>query len=310
MSGTRERSTRSKDRQEDQAPKSLNVSGSDWSEDHLVAFNIVNLRRDNLLIFLKEKGVPPYTPRLNSDVSQLLSDTIGANAQYGHLPHADLFEKAKNLQLGPFLAFLAMVTQAWRGTEEAGSRKSPRLAAKKTSASQGAETKALLEVVDEAFTTPQKSSPSISPATLEQTPKHVAAREQKAEIVTNTMAVLFLQAILESSRKSLTSSAHNYLEWHFIPTWLRVSSSKAKGQTVNDGSLFRKHLQKRGDGHEWIRADNLLYASIEVGGRFAPPREESSLQGLTSCRQSLNMVYGKTICTNRHQKFKPRKLPK
>jgi len=269
MSGT------SKDRQKDQAPKSLNVSGSDWSGDHLLALNIVNLREDNLFAFLEQKGVPPFTLRLNGEVSKLLQDTIGETAQYSNLSHADLFEKANTpkLQLGPFLAFLAMVTQAWKKTEEVGGRKSPRIAGKKSSASQDVTTNALLQVVDEAFTTPKKNSPTISPVTLEQTPKHVAAREQKAEIVTNTMAVLFLQAVLESSRKSLTSSKDNYLEWHFIPTWLRVSSSKANCQSINDGSLFRKHLQKKGDGQEWINADNLLYASIEVGERFAHPQK-------------------------------------
>jgi hypothetical protein len=291
MSGTREQSRGSKAR----AEKGLNVSGSDWGKDHLKAFNITCSKGDQLTTFLKAQGVDPLKLRLKKNLSKLLHTSIGANAQYSNKPHVTLFEEAEeaNAQLGPFLAFLAVVGQAWKETEEVVGRKSARIAAKKSSAAHVFGTSLdQLDLGNDDFATPQKNKSSRSPSALKQTPQHVAARQQKAEIVTNTMAVLFLQAILESSRSLLAPPKNNYLEWHFIPTLLHVTSSKANCQSINDGSLFRKHFQQRGDGKEWLNADQLLYASIEVGERFASPKPEIRLHVLTGYRQRPGTVYG------------------
>ena len=265
------------------AAKGLNVSGSDWNADHLGAFHIVCQEDPKLLEFLAEQGFSEKR-RLKKEMSELFDTSIGLNTQYSRMQHADLFRMAQgsDVQLGPFLVSIAVVTQAWKRTEEIGGRTSARIATSKPShipvATKYIEVtkKAVLtDLTENPCATPPKKSLPISPIILEQTPQHVAARQEKAEIVNNTMAVLFFQAILESCRDSIPSPEGNYLEWHFIPTWLQVVSSKATCQCINDGSLFRKHWQNKGGDKEWINAGNLVYVSIEVRKRLAsssPPQ--------------------------------------
>ena len=275
----------SKLRNRSKAARGLNVSGSDWNADHLEAFAITHTQDERLLHFLAEKGFPEKE-RLKKDVTELMQASIGTNAKYSNKRHADLFQMAheKNVQFGPFLAFIAVVSQAWKETEEVGSRTSARILASKTSEAQAAQRDILAHMVENAYATPQKQSKPISPIAPENTPQHVAARQEKAEIVSNTMAVLFLQAILESSRDLISSPEGNYLEWHFIPKWLHVASSRATCQCINDGSLFRKHWQKKGSDREWINVDNLLYASIKVRAGLFPltPLPPPSLFSITT----------------------------
>jgi hypothetical protein len=194
-----------------------------------------------------------------------------------------------------------MVAQAWTDTVEVERRSSRRIATSKPSYAQAvgspyaqpARSRYLEDVRESRVKTPENQMRPISQIHLQQTPQHVAAREEKAEIVKNTMAILFLQAILESSRTSISSSEGSYMEWHFIPTKLHVATSKAACACINDGSLFRKQYQKRSDDKEWVNADDLLYTSIEVRGSFLPHQNHKNpLQSLIASRQRPNTAFG------------------
>lgn len=262
---TPEKPTESRSRSK--AAKNLNVSGSDWTEEHLKAFTITFKSKSNLWLFLQKRGIS-LEKRLRDNVQQLLKSSIGQGAQYSSMPHARLFQQAQgvNVQFGPFLAFIAMVSQAWRETGEIGGRKSARTANFGLSDAYITPKAYLTDTDETLYETPIRQKLPLSPEDFEPTPQHVAVRQEKPEIVSNTMAVLFLQAVLESCRDSSSSpeSEPCYLEWHFIPRSLSVASLRASCRSINDGSLFRKHWQPNGDDEEWVNADNLVYTSLEV----------------------------------------------
>ena len=262
-----------KSRSSSKAEKGLNVSGSDWSDKHLKAFAIT-LKTDRELDDLLGKNESSRRINMEEGVGKLLNAAIGENAQYGNKSHAELFQMAEdaNVQLGPFLAFLAVVTEAPKATGEFQLRRSSRIAEKESSKhsdAQAVQHTLLKDINEDPYATPKKQIQSII-ETPDQTPQSVAKEQEKAEIVSNTMVVLFLQVILESFRDSISASKNNHLEWHFIPTSLSVATSEAICKCINDGSLFRKHSQRKGTDVQWVNADCLLYASIEVCGKLVP----------------------------------------
>jgi hypothetical protein len=118
----------------------------------------------------------------------------------------------------------------------------------------------------ERFKTPTRF-PNIPTTVSEQTPQQKAQEIKKPEIVANVMIILFLQAVLESSRQNLKllrskdlGSHGCHLEWFLLPTTLHINTATIKCDAINDGSLFCK--SRRGSG--WTNMSDLVYCSVEV----------------------------------------------
>ena len=94
---------------------------------------------------------------------------------------------------------------------------------------------------------------------------HTDSPGKRPQVPTNVMVVMFLQAILETSRAAISGPANAYLEWTFISQDLEINSRLAKCKDQNDGSLHEKRSKRTAAFNlTWENVNPLEYVSIGV----------------------------------------------
>jgi hypothetical protein len=268
--------------QEPVAENPLSVPGKQWTEEHLAAFLIHVQSKANIFDFFTRKGVSNHE-RVSEIITQSLKlclkdtskeDTTALRSK----KHATIFMEAGGTPLGPFVAFLALTVQSTSKDERKKDEK--KKDEKNTEDPEQAKEDEVSEPAspaDEADSWDDfdlDNDLEAAPSYFEPPkPKPVAPKSghdgnvvsKQLEVATNIMVVMFLQAVLETSRAAILEPAKAYLEWTFIPQALKISSLHANCEDENYGSLHEKRgKQTAGDRLKWEDVNPLEYVSIGV----------------------------------------------
>ena len=265
----------------------LAVPGKHWTEAHMSAFRIHVRSKANIFDFLGRKGIP-NRERVAEVVAESLKLCLKDSTALRGKTHATVFLEAGGTPLGPFLAFLALTVQSTmnssKGEKNAKDDKNDEKNAEDGDGASGDEEKSSEDegsqpasAIDEAdpwddfdleddleappsYFEPRKPGPVAPKASND-----CGAHCKRPEVATNIMVVMFLQAILESSRAAISGPARAYLEWTFIPQPLQINSGPANCEDENYGSLHEKRSQRTAAFHlKWEDVNPLEYVSIGV----------------------------------------------
>jgi hypothetical protein len=270
---------------EESAPDNpLAVPGRQWTEAHMEAFRIHVRSKTNIFDFLARKDVS-NRERLCEVVAESLKLCLKDPTALHGKTHATVFMEAGATPLGPFLAFLALTVQSTMNSskdektmgekakdekmvkdgEEASEEKEPEAA----SAADDADEWDDFDVMEDLEAPPSHFEPP-KPAQAEPKSAHESdVKDKRPEVATNIMVVMFLQAVLESSRAAIKEPAKAYLEWTFIPQPLEINSGPANCEYENDGSLHDKKAKRTAGEHvKWEDVNPLEYVSIGVSLLF------------------------------------------
>jgi hypothetical protein len=122
-----------------------------------------------------------------------------------------------------------------------------------------------LDLMDDLEEPPSLYEPP-KPKAVESKPAHDSDDQSKrTKVATNILVVMFLQAVLESSRAAISEPANAYLEWTFIPQTLQINSGPTNLEDENDGSLHEKRSKRTAAQNlKWEDVNPLEYVSIGV----------------------------------------------
>lgn len=259
----------------------LSIPGREWTEDHLAAFQIHVRSKSNIFDFLIQKGVlnRERVPEVIVQALKLcLKDTSKDDTTaLRHKKHATVFMEAGGTPLGPYLAFLALTVQSTMNSSKGETDKEGQKQKDEEKPSDEEESKPVAsndedDPWDDDFGLEDglEAPPSYfeAPKAVQTAPKpgHDSdTRSKRPEVATNIMVVMYLQAILESSRARVSEPAKAYLEWTFIPQPLQINSEPASCKDENNGSLHEKREKlTAGDHKKWEDVNPLEYVSIGV----------------------------------------------
>ena len=120
----------------------------------------------------------------------------------------------------------------------------------------------------EGSSDPNTPFPSEKPAVTASAAKR-DIKSKVPKVATSFMVVMFLQAVLETSRAAIRGPENAYLEWTFLPQTLELNSSIANCKDENSGSLHRKQeARTAGAQLKWGDINPLEYISIGVRHPF------------------------------------------
>ena len=235
------------------------------------AFQIHVRSKANIFDFLARNGVQNrerVSEVVAGSLKLCLKDTTGLRGK----THATVYLEAGGTPLGPFLAFLALTIQSTMNTskEEKNAKEDDQ-----ASDEDKPETSLTVEeddpwddfeMDDDELEAPPSHVEPPKPGPIVPTTGHDCdAHCKRPEVATNIMVVMFLQAILESSRAALSGPACAYLEWTFIPQELEINSGPANCKDQNDGSLHEKRSKRTAALNlKWEDVNPLEYVSIGV----------------------------------------------
>ena len=263
------------------ADNPLSIPGREWTEKHLAAFQIHVRSKSNIFDFLINKGVlnRERVPEVIVQALKLcLKDTSKDDTTaLRHKKHATVFMEAGGTPLGPYLAFLALTVQSTMNSSKDETDKEGQKQKDEEKPSDEDESKPVAsndedDPWDDDFGLEDglEAPPSYfePPKAVQSAPKsgHDSdTRSKRPEVATNIMVVMYLQAILESSRARVSEPAKAYLEWTFIPQPLQITSEPASCKDENNGSLHEKREKlTAGDHKKWEDVNPLEYVSIGV----------------------------------------------
>jgi hypothetical protein len=260
----------------------LSVPGKQWTEEHLAAFLIHVQSKANIFDFLTRKGVSNHervSEVITKSLKLCLKDTSKEDTTaLRRKKHATIFMEAGGTPLGPFVAFLALTVQSTSKEE----RKKDEKKKEDKETEDGEQTKEDgvsqpgspadeddpwddFDLDDDLEAAPSYFEPPKPLAVVPRSGHDGHAPSKRLEVATNIMVVMFLQAVLETSRAAILEPAKAYLEWTFIPQALKISSVHASCEDENYGSLHEKREKHTaGDRLKWEDVNPLEYVSIGV----------------------------------------------
>ena len=272
----------SQDDLDDPPPENaLSVPIGEWTEAHMEAFRIHFRSKANVFDFLTRKGVV-NRERVSGVVTEALKLCLKDSTALHGKTHATVFLEAGSTPLGPFLAFLALTIQSTMNStkdEKNGKKdkvaKNEKIAKDKEDAGEAEEAQPSegadepdpwddFDLEDNLEAPPSHLEPS-KPGPVAPTLSHGDTPGKRPQVATNVMVVMFLQAVLETSRAAISGPARAYLEWTFISQELEINSRPANCKDQNDGSLHEKRSKRTAALNlTWEDVNPLEYVSIGV----------------------------------------------
>lgn len=248
----------------------LSVPGKEWTEAHMEAFRIQVRAKADIFDFLARKGVVSRE-RVSTVAAETLKLCLKDTTALRGKTHATVFMEAGGTPLGPFLAFLALTIQSTMNSAKDEKNANDEHQGKDTDEPQPKSTVDEADPWDEfQFSDDLGASPTYyepqKPGSVAGEPSHrLDAPSKHMEVATDIMVVMFLQAILESSRAAISGPASAYLEWTFIPQTIEINSGPASCKDQNTGSLHEKRSKRTAAFNlKWEDVNPLEYVSIGV----------------------------------------------
>jgi hypothetical protein len=245
----------------------LAIPGKKWKRAHMDAFRMYVRTNEDLFDFLGRRGIM-YRERVPEVISEALKLCLRETTALRGKTHAMVFMEAGGTPLGPFLAFLALTVQSTMNTAKDDTNLKDKHKEDEVESIPPEEIDPWdeLDMMDDF-----KAPPAFfDVANLGQTATDAGDHDcdahcKRPEVATNIMVVMFLQAILESSRAAISGPTKAYLEWTFIPQELEINSGPASCRDENEGSLHEKRSQRTAAFNlKWEDVNPLEYVSIGV----------------------------------------------
>jgi hypothetical protein len=252
------------------------TSGSKWAANHLADLNITTdfdkpthtaegMRIAGCLSFLTERGVKHDSMRLGDGFVSMAWDLIGQSQAFASRSQYQLTKKAR--EYSAFIIGLATATQVWKGfTSQENEEVPPRRLRSMPSRSQQ---QRISDIVG-----PSTPTPATAQIQFAQTPAKESKQRSKPEILTNKLAIDFLQSALNTSRyREAQTGKRPQFEWEGVPMRTTVKYKTESGEereeiVINDGTLVLKGLRTFGKRKKiiWMKAEdnNLAACSLEV----------------------------------------------
>lgn len=260
----------------DNEPKFLAVSGSSWNKRHLNHFNI------------EGDDVAARFPAILMEFQRVCSLDKAIRHHLGSIPSSNfprldhrrlMMNTGKHLEkletfgtvLGPFFTFLAMVKEMpYDELEDVSREPKPRRGPKPIHRPEYVNTDSVPDIGAYSSQESGDDDESYADDLSQKTDQSLHQLRAKPEITTQTMLILFLQAVFEGSdlhHRGISQPAQSIerWEWHISPTSFHIEAINVGCTSINDGSL---HYKGYNDTGEWVIKHPLVYCSIEVKRNF------------------------------------------